>query len=165
MSESGTSRSDAGLGSAGRKYVRIVLVLCLIGAGWLAVKYFRGLLMLGYVDSAIGRVRVLSAAEERFAKAHPKIGYTCELAQLSGDNQVDNEQIQRLQRQPVENGYSFALVGCQATAPGKPNSVYYVTARPISRGLGAFCSAPSGILEYHESGSVENCIARGVPYN
>jgi hypothetical protein len=92
--------------------------------------------MLGFVDSAIGRVRVISAAETQFAKAYPGLGYTCSLSQLPR-----NEEITRLLAQNgIDNGYAFKITGCQATVPEKPNATYYVTARPLDTGQPAFCS-------------------------
>jgi hypothetical protein len=116
--------------------------------------------MLGFVDSAINRVRVISAAETQFAKAHPELGYTCTLSQLP-----QSEQIMRLLAQNrIDNGYAFEITGCQAAVPEKPNATYYVTARPLHTEQPAFCSDQSGILMSDEEGSVEKCIAKRSPF-
>jgi len=116
--------------------------------------------MLGFVDSAIGRVRVISAAETLFAKAHPELGYTCTLSQLPR-----SEEITRLLAQNrIDNGYAFEIIGCQAAVPEKPNATYYLTARPLHTGQPAFCSDQSGVLMSDEGGSVEKCIARRKPF-
>jgi len=115
--------------------------------------------MLGYVDSAIGRVRAISEAETQFARAHPQSGYTCILSELPR-----NEGIARVVAQDyIDNGYAFEIVGCERTEVGKPNSTYHITARPLHSGQPAFCCEPSGVLRSDESGSVERCIAKGVP--
>jgi len=115
-------------------------------------------MMLGYVDSAIGRVRAVVAAETEFAKTHPDIGYTCTISQLP-----QTELVARLATGGIDNGYKFGIAGCQALGPQKPNSMYPVTARPLHSGSPAFCSDPSGVLRSDDSGSVERCLATGVP--
>ena len=116
--------------------------------------------MLGFVDSAIDRVRVISAAETQFAKAHPGLGYTCTLSELHR-----TEEITRLLAQNrIDNGYAFEIAGCQATTPDKPNLTYYVAARPLHQGQPAFCSDQSGVLMSDEGGSVERCIAKRTPF-
>jgi hypothetical protein len=115
--------------------------------------------MLGYVDSAIVRVRGISEAEGQFARAHPHSGYTCTLSELPR-----NEGIARVVAQGyIDNGYAFEIVGCEKTEVGKPNSIYHITARPLHSGQPAYCSDPSGVLRSDKSGSVERCIAKGVP--
>jgi hypothetical protein len=116
--------------------------------------------MLGNVDSAIGRVRVVSAAETQFAKEHPELGYTCALSQLPRSEQITR----LLAKDRIDNGYVFEIIGCQAAAPKKPNSTYYVTARPLYTGQPAFCSDQSGILMSDDGGSVERCLAKRSPF-
>jgi len=113
--------------------------------------------MLGYVDSAIIRLRAVVEAETQYAKLHPEVGYTCSLSQLSGDGLIA-----RLAKNPNENGYSFDIVGCGALDENKPNLTYYVIARPSHSGLPAFCADSSGVRS-DETGSVERCMAHGVP--
>ena len=138
---------------------RFGLIVVAVGVIVLAYHYLRGLMMLGYVDSAIVRVRAISEAETQFARAHPQSGYTCTLSELPR-----NEGIARVEAQAhIDNGYAFEIVGCEKTEVGKPNSTYYITARPLQSGQPAFCSDSSGVLKSDESGSVERCIAKGVP--
>ena len=114
--------------------------------------------MLGYVDSAIGRVRAITHAEGQFAKAHPDLGYTCELSGLP-----PSEEISRLlAKGRIDNGYMFEITGCQAGH--KPNPTYAVTARPLHVGLSAYCSNQSEILWSDDDGSVEKCLANRKPY-
>jgi len=116
--------------------------------------------MLGFVDSAIGRVRVISAAQTEFERAHPELGYTCEISQLPRSEEITR----LLAKNRIDNGYVFEIVGCEAAAPKKPNATYYVTARPLHAGQPAFCSDKSGILRSDEGGSVEKCVAKGRPF-
>ena len=115
--------------------------------------------MLGFVDSAIGQVRAISEAETQFAKAHPELGYTCALFQLPRTEEITR----LLAKNRIDNGYEFEIVGCRE-ASKKPNSTYYVTARPLHSGLPAFCSDPSGILMFDEGGSIEKCLTKRNPY-
>lgn len=143
-----------------KKISLLIIVAALSVVGFIAVRTVRGLMLLGYVDSAIGRVRVISAAEAEFAKAHPELGYTCTLSQLR-----HTEEITRLLRQEqIDNGYAFKIAGCQAASPNKPISTYNISARPLNTGQPAFCSDQSGILMSDEGGSVEKCLAKRKPF-
>ena len=118
-----------------------------------------GLWMLGNVDSAIVRVRAVATAETEFAKAHPELGYTCTLSQLPRSEGITR----LLAKDRIDNGYAFEIVGCQAIATQKPNLTYYVTARPLHSEQPAFCSDPSGTVRSDAAGSVEKCLAKGIP--
>ncbi len=138
------------------KELMVVAAIAVSIFGYFAFRWMQGWMMLGFVDSAIGRVRALSAAETEFAKAHPELGYTCALSKLPR-----SEEITRLLAQNrIDNGYAFEIIGCQATAPEKPNATYYVAARPLHTGQPAFCSDQSGVMMSDEGGSVEKCIAK-----
>lgn len=143
-----------------KKLSLLIIVAALSVVGFFAVRTVRGLMMLGYVDSAIGRVRVISAAEAEFAKVHPEFGYTCTLSQLR-----HTEEITRLLRQDqVDNGYAFNIAGCQTAVSNKRILTYNITARPLNMGQPAFCSDQSGVLMSDEGGSVEKCLAKRNPF-
>ena len=114
-------------------------------------------LRIGYIDSAIVRLRALVAAEAVFAKAHPDKGYTCTISELPQD-----ELVARLIRNGIDNGYSFEISGCQGLQPEKPNTTFHVVARPLRSGLPAFCSDSSGLVKSDNTGSVESCMANGI---
>ena len=100
------------------------------------------------------------AAETQFAKGHPELGYRCALSPL-----LQREEITRLLAQDqIDNGYAFEIIGCQATAPEKPNATYYVAARPLHMGLPAFCSDQSGVLMSDEDAHVERCVGQRTPF-
>lgn len=115
--------------------------------------------MLGFVDSAISRVRAISEAETQFAKEHPELGYTCTLSDLPRRGEITR----LLAKNRIDNGYEFDVVGCHARDSQKPNSMYHVTARPLHSERPAFCSDPSGIVRSDAVGSVEKSLAMGVP--
>jgi hypothetical protein len=137
----------------------VVAVVAVSIFGYLTFRWMRGLMMLGFVDSAIGRVHVISAAETQFAMAHPELGYTCTLSQLPRRDEITR----LLAQNQIENGYAFEIVGCHAAAPEKPNETYYVMARSLHSGQPAFCSGRSGVLMSDEGGSVEKCIEKRTP--
>jgi len=143
---------------------RVVLGITIVGLcifAWIAFRKVQSLILLGFVDSAIGRMRSLVAAEDQFARAHPEIGFTCTLAQLPRD-----DQIARLVKNGTDNGYVFNLTGCKGTETNKANSTYVLTARPLRSGLPAFCSNQWGLLTSDDTGSVDKCLGRldGRPY-
>lgn len=125
---------------------------------WLAFRALWRMTMLGYEDSAIVRVRAVVAAEGEFAKTHPDKGYTCTLSQLT-----QSELVERLTNAGIDNGYSFNITGCEDIVPEKSISTYHVTARPLHSGLPAFCSDPSGVVKSDAAGSIDRCLAIGVP--
>jgi len=141
------------------RFSLVLVVLAVSVFGYFAFRTMRGLMMLGYVDSAILRVRVVSDAETQFAKAHPELGYTCTLSELPRSDVI----ARLLTKDRIDNGYAFEIIGCQAGAPGNPNSTYYITARPLLSEQPAFCSDRSGIVKSDAAGSVEKCLAKGVP--
>jgi hypothetical protein len=141
-----------------KRFEIIIVAVALSVFAWFTFRTLRRLMMVGHVDSAIVRVRAVVSAETQFAKAHPGRGYTCTISQLP-----QNELVARLANEGIDNGYAFAIVGCQATDFEKPNSVYHVTARPLRSGLPAFCSDSSGVVRSDDAGSVERCLATGVP--
>jgi hypothetical protein len=64
----------------------------------------------------------------------------------------------------IDNGYAFEIIGCQGAVAKKPNTTYYVAARPLHAGQPAFCSDQSGVLMSDDGGSVEKCIAKRTPF-
>ena len=140
-----------------RKFLKALAVvgsLVLIGAAWVLLSRLK---RVGYVDSAIGSLRVLVNSEMKFAKTHPEVGYACTLSALPSDD---------LAAELVKNGrrneYAFAI-GCPAEDAARPRTKYQVTARPLVTGMPAFCSDQSGVVKYDETGSIEKCLERGVP--
>jgi hypothetical protein len=115
--------------------ILLIAVTVILGTvGYLGFRMLWGLMMLGYVDSTIGRMRVLYGAETQFAKEHPERGYTCNLSELPRSGEVQR----LLTGNGIDNGYAFEIAGCQAPDAGKPNSAYYTSARPLHSGQPAF---------------------------
>lgn len=121
--------------------------------GWL-VHYFVGLRNLGYIDSAIFTMRTLLAAEDKFAKAHPGLGYTCSLTDIATNPTMASGRW---------NEYVFEISGCRAKSAGGPNIGYFLTAHSLRSAMPAFCSDQSGILRYDSSGSAVSCTKSGHP--
>jgi hypothetical protein len=143
-----------------RRKIGLLAVAVIVAViGYFGFKMMWGLMMLGYVDSAIVRMRILIAAEVQFAKEHPALRYTCKLSELPS-----NAVIQRLlAKNSVDNGYAFEIVGCHAPEPQTSNSGYYIAARPLHSGQPAFCSDQAGTLKADYNGSVEKCRSTGTP--
>ena len=124
-------------------------VLLLVGGiGWLLYS----LMTIGYRDTAIGGLRRIASAEERFSEAHPNLGYTCSFEQLRSDSGYDWG--------GEKNGVKFALSGCDAHLP---NGTYRATALPSRSDVGAYCSDESGVVRYELSRSLEKCMKSGTP--
>jgi hypothetical protein len=155
-----TAKTERAGRSKARRFSLFVIAVAVSILGYFAFRTLRGLMMLGNVDSAIGRVRAISSAESLFAKAHPEFGYTCTLSQLPRSGEITR----LLAQNRIDNGYVFEIIGCQAAGPEKTNATYYVTARPLHKGQPAFCSDQSGVLMSDEGGAVEKCIAKRTPF-
>lgn len=146
-------------GTSTKKKALIGIILIAFGVGaWISFTRLRSLMMLGYVDSAIGRVRTVVSAESEFAKNNPNIGYACTLSQLPDDGGI----LRRV-KTGEDNGYAFEISGCEQPRSGTPNLKYWITARPLHAGLPAFCSDQSAMLRSDQAGSVEKCKAEGSP--
>jgi hypothetical protein len=140
---------------------RVLFVIFLIGAVVSVVAYqlwLSPLRRLGYVDSAIGSMRVLVATQARFAQVHPDLGYACALSALPSD-----EITAELIKNGRKNGYAFEISGCHTADGERRNTKYQLTARPLVTGMPAFCSNQSGVVRYDETGSVQKCLQNGVP--
>ena len=132
----------------------VVGSLILLVAGWI---FLSRSTRFGYVDSAIGSMRALVAAETKYAQAHPQIGYVCSLSALPSD-----ELTTELVRNGTRNKYAFEIGGCLPGDAKRPNTKYQITARPVLARMPAFCSDESGVVKYEESGSVQKCLESGV---
>lgn len=151
-----TNRSKQAIND--RAIALVVAAIVLAAVVYFGFRMMRGLMMLGYVDSAIGRMKVLHGAETQFANEHPKRGYTCNLSELPQSSEVQR----LLTGNGIDNGYAFEIAGCQAPSTGRRNSTYYTSAHPLHSGQPAFCSDQSEILKADYSGSVEECRWRGI---
>jgi hypothetical protein len=134
--------------------LKILGLILVAGLGWLAVRYFVGLRKLGYVDSAIGTMRTLVGNENKFAVAHPAIGFTCKLADIESGTNIANGR---------KNEYVFEIRDCEAAVGNKSNATYRVTATPLLHEMPAFCSDQSGILKADYNGSAIECMRSGQP--
>lgn len=142
-----------------KKVWLLVTAMFLILVGYFGFRWMKGMLMLGYVDSAIVRMRALNEAEAKFAQANPRVGYTCLFSQLSRSGETQR----LLSKNGSNNGYAFEIAGCEAPNDVRPNRSYYITARPLHPGQPAFCSDQSGVLNADYGGSVEKCRRQGSP--
>lgn len=135
----------------------ISVLLAAVVFGWVFVYYFRGLLRLGYVDSAIGTVRTLVDEEKVFAEAHPDSGYACKLSDLSS-----TEMLRELAKSGRRNGYSFELL-CRAGVGAGLHQAFQVIAHPLHADMPVFCSDQSGILRSDYGGSTAKCLESRGP--
>ena len=159
IGEMSTTKPAPNRRSAASKISLVAVAVLLCAIGYFGFRWIRTSMMLAYVDSAIGRMRVLSAAEAQFAKEHPEHGYTCNLSELPQSVEIER----LITGNGVHNGYAFEVFGCQAPNIGRPNAAYYSIARPLHPGQPAFCSDQSGILKADYDGSIANCRTNGLP--
>jgi peptidyl-prolyl cis-trans isomerase B (cyclophilin B) len=110
-------------------------------------------------SSAVSGVRTLNTAEIAYAQAHPAIGYTCSLSDLSQVWGIDDL------AQGHKDGYVFVLQGCEATKPNGPIAKYQLLAYPVAQNktrLPAYCSNESDRIKIDQKGSPQNCLRTGA---
>ncbi len=135
-------------------FIPIVLIIAAI-----AIPNLLRARMAANESSAIAAIRTLNSAEISNAAAHPDIGYTCSLSDLS--QQIDSELASGR-----KNGYAFELTGCSAGAEGAGNIKYQIMAYPTARnqtGVRAFCSDESAVIRVDSEGSGQKCLESGSP--
>ena len=106
-------------------------------------------------------VRSLGSAEILFAQAHPDIGFSCSLSELSDASRA--LQIDPQVNNGIYNGYKFSLAGCQ----GKPAGSFQILAEPaLSTPKGkAYCIDATQNLRVSDDGHGATCVAAGTAVN
>jgi hypothetical protein len=132
----------------------VVIGLVLGACIWITIYYLRPAMRLGYVDSAIGTLRMVNSAERHFAQTHLERGYACAFADLAS-----NELPSGIATSGQRNGYAFELTCPSGDASGRR---FQITARPLEKDLAAYCSDQSGMVRYDESGSTARCMLGGT---
>jgi type IV pilus assembly protein PilA len=110
-------------------------------------------------SSAVNSLRTVVAAEGTYATAHPELGFTCSLSDLTESQFIDHSLTSG-----QKNGYAFELTNCLAETAGGPNAKYQVVAYPLrvnQTGTRAFCSDESAVVKLDPSGSAQGCIENG----
>lgn len=114
--------------------------------------------------SAVSGIRTITTAENAYNATYPSIGYSCSLSSLgppaSGQppSSTGADILDPVIAAGLKSGYTFALNNCSGT----PVSSYQSTAVPITvggSGQRAFCSDPSGIIQYSIDGVAADCIS------
>lgn len=107
-------------------------------------------------------VRMISLAEEVYARRHPELGYTCGIGDLVNVGKgMDDGEVYRFMDpefgQGIYNGYRFRLTGCE----GKPVRTFQVTAEPLNGYGKAYCNDDRHTLRVAEDGKASTCFALG----
>jgi len=143
------------LGYAGVAAIPIILIMAAI-----AIPNLLRARIAANEASAVGSIRTLVVAEVQYSASHPNAGYTCNLADLSGEGLIDA----RL-ASGQKSGYAFELLGCSASAESAANVKYRVVAYPLTRnttGARALCADESGVVKTDEKGSPQDCMQNGT---
>lgn len=107
-------------------------------------------------------VRLISLAENAYARQHPDQGYTCGIGNLVnvGRGMDDGEVYKFMDPEfagGVYNGYRFVLTGCQ----GNPVRSFQITAEPLNGRGKAYCSDDRRNLRTSDDGKASTCLAQG----
>jgi hypothetical protein len=107
-------------------------------------------------------VRMISIAEDVYARRHPDQGYTCGIGNLVnvGRGMEDGEVYHFMDPEfarGVYNGYRFQLSGCE----GKPVRSFQVVAEPVNGRGKAYCSDDRHNLRMADDGKAASCLVLG----
>jgi type IV pilus assembly protein PilA len=106
--------------------------------------------------SAVQAIRAIDDAEIEFAGAHPDIGYTCSLEDLSSASGKSGLLIRELAG-GERHGYVLRIDGCT-------QHDYAVVAVPKTlnqTGVRAFCSTQEAVIRDDLNGSAQGCLEHG----
>ena len=117
-------------------------------------------------SAAVGSLRSIHDLQSKYAAAHPKEGFACELQQLRPAEDATTAYDPTKALLAGEwSGYKFVVAGCTRTVMGIVIR-YQLTAVPVVRGstgVRAFCTDESGTLFYEERGSAVECLSSRRP--
>jgi len=111
-------------------------------------------------SSPVAALRTLNMAEIAYAQAHPAIGYTCSLSDLTGSWGISGELASGR-----KEGYLFTLRGCSSRNLSGPIARYELLVYPEDRdqvGKPAFCSNESDVIKVIRKGPPEDCPKYGI---
>lgn len=112
--------------------------------------------------TAVQVIRSLNTAEIAYSQAHPAVGYTCSLSDLSSAWGIGNDLAKG-----NKDGYKFVLQGCSGAKPSGPIVKYQILAYPLDLKKGklpAFCSSQSDDIKIDWKGSAQGCLDEGVDW-
>ena len=118
-------------------------------------------------SSAVGSVRTVNTAEVTYQSTYPSVGFTCTLGDLGPPPGMGNPTqnaaglLDNQLASGTKSGYRVFLSGCGGNPP---LTTYRVDAAPItigSTGKRAFCSDPSGLISFTQTGVPFTCILGG----
>jgi hypothetical protein len=132
----------------------IVAVATIGGLGWLALVPNEASRIELNQFRAARSLKELQAAEQGFAAANLRLGFTCDLSQLADAGLVD-----RVLAGGQKAGYRFSLARCTTDSKGTVVS-FRATAIPQNPQLGSvsFCTDQGGATWYTNSSSTANCF-------
>ena len=100
-------------------------------------------------------IREVNLAQQNYSAQYPRIGYACNLADLSEQGAVD-----RVLASGTKGGYRFEIQ-CPQRGAQKAER-FTITAVPVNPGVTgqyALCADQSGEVWYSEQGLVSDCVA------
>jgi hypothetical protein len=139
----------------------IIAAAAICGLGWLALVPNEASRIELNQFRAARSLKELQAAEQEFAAANLRLGFTCDLSQLADAGLVD-----RVLAGGQKAGYRFSLASCTADSKGTVVS-FHATAMPQSPQLGgvSFCTDERGATWYTKSSSTANCLESKLTWN
>ena len=142
----------------------VVTIILIIAA--IAIPNLLKSRMAANESSAVGSVRTINTAQVTYQMTYPSLGYTCILPALGppgfgGPGPFAAQLIDRQLASGTKSGYQLKLNNCGATLP---RPTYAVDATPMtvgSTGQRAFCSDPTGVINYSPDGLAATCTGAG----
>ncbi len=120
-------------------------------------------------SSAIGAVRSINYAEQKYSAQAPDKGFTCSLSDLGprfgvGASDDAADLIDAGIASGTKFGYNFSLRNCESDTTGGPVVRYKLLAEPVNSGVTGgkiFCSDETGEIR-SARGSTDDCLRNGT---
>jgi hypothetical protein len=106
--------------------------------------------------SSVATLRTIHSLQSKYAAAHPKQGFACEVASLN---------LEDFLKMTPQASYQFAVSDCHANSSGVVVH-YQAAAVPVEASTAAkraFCMDDSGVLWFSNAGSGADCLAARRP--
>jgi len=143
----------------------VVAIILIIAA--IAIPNLMRSRMAANEASAVSAIRTITTSEHAYAQAYPDIGFTCTLSNMgppaSGQpvSSTGSDTLDPVVSTGTKQGYSFSLSNCTGTPVITGYQSVAVPLQVGATGQRAFCSDPSGIIQYAADGSSATCTSAG----
>jgi hypothetical protein len=112
--------------------------------------------------TTVAKLRNINIFQRRYAAAHPKEGFACQLSLLKSSEKTSSSGYdpEEYLVSGTQHGYKYVVSNCRPDANGVATH-YGVVALPLEPRLRTFCTDESGLVRSDESSSPADCLSSG----